>query len=112
MGWGAGIERIKFLLTHKETTSRPLALVALGEEAESLALKLAWDLRQAGLKVFHPRSTGNLRKKMKRAVQMQATHALIFGPEEIKNKKISVKNLDKASQEAVPLDQVLTFFQK
>ena len=110
VGWGAGIERIKFLITHKKTALRPLALVPLGEEAEGLALKLAWDLRQAGLTVFHPRGTGNLSKKMKRAVQVHATHALIFGPEEIKNNQVSVKNLDKKSQELVPLDQVLSFF--
>ena len=112
VGWGAGIERIKFLITHKKNVHRPLALVPLGEEAEGLALKLAWDLRQAGLKVFHPRSTGNLSKKMKRAVQMRATHTIIFGPEEIKNKTLSVKNLDKQSQESVPLDNILAFFQK
>ena len=112
VGWGAGIERIKFLVTHRKTPQRPLALVPLGESAQSLALKLAWDLRQAGLTVFHPRWTGSLSKKMKRAVQQQATHALIFGPEEIKHKKISIKNLDKESQESIPLDQVLSFFKK
>ena len=109
-GWGAGIERIKFLLSQKKAPKRPLALVPLGEEAESLALKLSWDLRQAGLTVFHPRSQGNLSKKMKRAVQMQGTHALIFGPEEIKSKKISIKNLDQKTQESVPVDQVVSFF--
>ena len=114
VGLGAGIERIKFLITHKKTNQqrRPLALVPLGEEAEGMALKLAWDLRQAGLTVFHPRWTGSLSKKMKRAVQQQSTHALIFGPEEIKQEKISIKNLDKEIQESIPLSQVLSFFNK
>ncbi len=110
VGWGAGVERIRFLIQHKDDITRPIALVPLGEEAEKLALKLAWDLRQAGLTVFHPRSTGSLSKKMKRAVQIKARHAIIFGPEEIKTKNLSVKNLDKESQQSVPLGQIVPFF--
>ncbi len=109
-GWGAGVERICFLIEDTPAPKRPIALVPLGEEAELMAVKLAYDLRKEGLTVFHPRATGNLSKKMKRAVQMQARYALIFGPEELKNKSLSLKNLDEKSQQSIPTDQVLPFF--
>ena len=112
VGWGAGIERIRFLIEKPTALPKPIALVPLGEEAEYLALKLAWTLRQAGFTVFHPRATSNLSKKMRRANQMKSQYALIFGPEEIKNNILSIKDLDKKSQESVPVDQVVSFFQQ
>lgn len=109
VGWGAGIERISLLLNKTSSASRPISLVPLGEEAEALALKLAWDLRQEGFTIFHPRATGNLSKKMKRANQMKSKFAVIFGPEEIKNNSLSVKNLDTEKQIPVSIDQILDF---
>ena len=111
VGWGAGIERICAILNQKlPRAPRPIALIPLGEEAENLALKLGWDLRLAGFAVFQPRATSNLKKKMKRACQMQAKYALIFGPEEIKSQTLSVKNLDEEKQESIPLSKVLSYF--
>ena len=112
VGWGAGMERLGLLIEKVPSLPRPVALVPLGEEAELLALKLSWKLREAGFTVFHPRATGNLSKKMKRANQMKSKYALIFGPEEIKNNTLSVKDLDKKSQESVTVEQILPFFQE
>ena len=110
VGWGAGIERISLLLNKTSSAPRPISLVPLGEEAEALALKLAWDLRQEGFTIFHPRATGNLSKKMKRSHQMKSKFAVIFGPEEIKNNSLSVKNMDTEKQIPVSIDQILDFF--
>ena len=110
VGWGAGIERIRFLLADLSPVLRPIALVPLGEEAEALAGKLAWNLRKEGFTVFHPRASGNLSKKMKRAVWIKAKYALIFGPEEIKNNILSVKNLDEKKQQSISTDKVINFF--
>ncbi len=112
VGWAAGIERIRFLIDPPPDTLRPIALISLGEKAENLAIKLAWELRQENFTVFHPRATGNLSKKMKRASQMRAKYALIFGPEEIKNNILSVKDLDEKNQESIPTDQALSFFKQ
>jgi len=110
VGWAAGVERICFLINKVLDEPRPIALVPLGEEAENLALKLAWSLRQKGFSTFHPRATGNLNKKMKRANQIKAKYAIIFGPEEIKKNILSIKNLDNRSQESIPIDQVGSYF--
>ena len=112
VGWGAGIERIRFLVQNFPISPRPIAFVPLGEEAEHLALKLGWELRQAGFAVFHPRATSNLSKKMKRASQMRAKYAVIFGPEEIKNQTLSVKNMDEQNQESISTSQILPFFKE
>ena len=110
VGWGAGIERMSYLIEKPPALIRAIALVPLGEESEKLAIKLAWDLRQEGFAVFHPRATGNLSKKMKRANQINAKYGLIFGPEEIKNNTLSVKNLDEKSQTSIPLSQAISYF--
>ena len=110
VGWGAGLERLGLLVTlpeHVSSKKRPVTLVPLGEEAENLAVKLAWTLRQSGLFVFHPRPS-NLKKKMKKASQINSSHALIFGPEEIKKQVLSLKNLDTGEQHSLPISEALT----
>ena len=110
-GWGAGLERLSFLIEDSTVppTNPHCALVPLGEEAQHQALKLAWQLRQESISVFHPKGTGNLSKKMKRASQAQAHYAIIFGPEEIKKQEFSVKNMKDGKQKTVNADQLVTF---
>ena len=110
-GFGAGVERLSLLMQESPIPSekQPIALAPLGEEAEKQAVKLAWKMRQAGIKVFHPRPTGSLSKKMKRASQMKAGYAVIFGPEEIKNKKYSVKNMQDESQQSLNEEELISF---
>ena len=108
VGWGAGIERLRLLLPLPLPlpTDRPLTLIPLGEEAENLAIQLAWKLRQEGFFVFHPRPN-NLKKKMKKASQINSLYVLIFGPEEIKKQSLSLKNLDTGVQQSVALNEII-----
>ncbi len=110
LGWGAGIDRLRLLMKKSPSFKRPIALISLGEEAEKLAIQLAWQLREKGFCVFIPHPN-NLGKKIKKANQMRAEYALIFGPEEIKNQKLSIKNLDKKEQKVIEMDQLIPFFQ-
>ena len=110
-GWAAGIERLSFLLKYTGPKLKLIALIPLGEEGEKQALHLAWKLRQAGLCVFHPKP-GQLSKKMKKASQLEASYAVIFGPEEIQTKQVSIKNMETGKQERIAMDQLLSFLQK
>ncbi len=112
VGWACGIERLCLLLDslpYSYTPLRPIALVPLGEEGEQKAQALAWMLRKEGFCVFHPKATGSLSKKMKRAENVNAQYALIFGPEEIKNNQLSIKNMDTTKQQSVATSEVLSF---
>src|SRR5690606_11424553 len=66
VGWGSGIERLAMLLTTLPAKPRPISLVPMGEAAEALCLKLAYDLRQAG-SVVDLGYTGNMKKRLERA---------------------------------------------
>ena len=114
VGWGAGLERLSLLVTDSETKTpalRPLTLIPLGEEAEKLALKLAYQLRSKGFYVFHPRP-GGLGKKMKKASQIHSLYTIIFGPEEIKKQTFSVKNMDSGKQIQVSFSELVPHFLK
>ncbi len=111
VGWAAGIERLSLLLDNISSEPQPIALISLGEPGEQQAIYLAWMLRQEGFCVFHPRP-GHLSKKMKKASQVQAKYAIIFGPEEIQKKQVSIKNMESGHQETVATDQLLSFLKK
>ena len=110
-GWGAGLERLSFLIEDSivPPATPHCALIPLGEEAEQQALKLAWQLRQEGISVFHPKGTGNLSKKMKRASQVQANYAIIFGPDEMKKQEFTIKNMKDGNQKTLSADQLVEF---
>src|SRR4051812_13696288 len=65
VGWAAGIERLAMLVDEPPAPPRPVAIVPVGEAGEATALKLAEDLRRAGIPVDHGYS-GNVGKRMKR----------------------------------------------
>lgn len=111
VGWAAGIDRLCLLLNSISPEPQPIALIPLGEQGEQQAIHLAWTLRQEEFRVFHPRP-GNLSKKMKKASQINAKYAIIFGPEEIEKKQVSVKNMETGHQESIATDQLISFLKK
>ena len=111
VGWAAGIERLAMLLTAPSPTPPPITLVPLGEEGEKEAMHIAWELREAGFSVYHPKP-GNLNKKMKKANQLKSPVVIIFGPEEIQKKQLAIKNMQTGEQESIARDQLLLFLKK
>src|SRR6266852_8908598 len=98
VGWAAGIERLALLIAEPPPPPRPIVLVPLGEAAERLALKLAEELRDAGL-VVELGYSGNLARRMRRANRIKARAAVIIGEDEIKRRSVSVLDLDSGQQE-------------
>ncbi len=105
VGFGAGIERLALLLNKTLTSPSPIVVIAIGESAESSAVKLAHDLRQSGFYI-EMSFTGNLGKKMKKADQMGASSVIILGDDEVKAQKATVKNLKTGTQEIVSWDRL------
>jgi histidyl-tRNA synthetase len=107
IGWAAGIERLASLVEFAYHPSfakpkRPVALIPMGEAAEREALKLAQDLRAQGFSI-ELGYKGNLAKRMKKADKLHAIAALILGDTELAKNTIVVKDLDKGTQEEVPM---------
>ena len=102
VGWAAGIERLAMLLRNPPAARRPIAVVPVGEEAATAALKLAVELRGAGY-VVELGYGGNLGKRMKRANKLDARAAVIIGTDELARAAVTLRDLDSGEQEEVPL---------
>jgi histidyl-tRNA synthetase len=105
VGWAAGIERLALLIGDPPASSRPIALVPLGEAAEQVALKLAEDLRDTGLAVDLGYS-GNLARRMRRADRIGARAAVLIGENELAQGALTVRDFDSGAQELVPLGEL------
>ncbi len=101
VGWAAGVERLAMLVTGAPEPPRPIAVIPM-EEADSLALKLAEDLRRAGFAVELGYG-GNLGKRLKRADKLKARAAVILGPDELSRHAVTLRDLDSGDQAEVPL---------
>jgi histidyl-tRNA synthetase len=105
VGWAAGIERLAMLIAEPPAPPRPVALVPLGEAAERLALKLAEQLRDAGLGVELGYS-GNLARRMRRADRIGARAAVLIGEDELAQGAATLRDLDSGAQTLVPLAEL------
>ena len=51
IGWAGGIERLAMLIEDVPASVRPIAIIPVGDAAEAIAAKLAYQLRQDGLNI-------------------------------------------------------------
>jgi histidyl-tRNA synthetase len=111
VGWAAGVERLALLIGEPPAALRPIALVPLGEAAERIALKLAEDLRAAGLAVDLGYS-GNLARRMRRADRIGARAAVLIGDNELAQNAATLRDFDSGAQELVPLGELAARLKK
>ena len=102
VGWACGIERLAMLLDAPEARGIDVALVPLGEKAEIEALRIAAELRRAGL-VCDMAYRGNMKKRMQKASASGAAFAVILGDDELARGEVAVKDLSDGSQADVAM---------
>ena len=105
IGWACGVERLAMLLEKEPESPRPVAVVPVGDEALPAALKVAYELRRAGVPVEQGYG-GNLKKRIARAARANARAAVIIGGNELAAGVAVVKNLDNGEQKNVPLENI------
>ena len=114
VGFAAGIERIlaalemQNLLPSAENKIDAF-LVAVGDEAETLAFELLTKIRRAGLIASMDFAKRSMKAQMKQAGKSNAKFALIIGDDEVKNSTVTVKNLSNSEQQTVTSDKVVEF---
>jgi len=102
VGWAGGIERLALMIAEPPPGPRPIALIPIGQDGETLALKLAQELRRAVFTVDLAYS-GNLKKRLQRANKVNARAAVILGEDELKRGLAAIRDLDGESQTETPL---------
>jgi len=105
VGWAAGIERLAMLTGPAPASRRPIAVIGLGPAGERAALKMAQELRQAGLTV-ELNYRGGLRRGLRRADKIGAAAAVLLGDDELARDGATVRNLDDGSQREVALAEL------
>jgi histidyl-tRNA synthetase len=110
IGFGSGIERLIINLRRQglgpEGAPAPDAFIAVAaEEAEGPALRLARDLRAAGLEAVVGGGR-SLRAQMRHANAIGARKALVLGREELAGGTVTVRDLANQQQEQRALGEV------
>lgn len=106
IGWACGVERLAMLLENDVEMPRPIAVIPMGEEAEDKALEVSDQLRHAGFRVEQSYS-GNMKKRMAKAVKVNALKAVIIGADELSKGEAAVKDLDSGEQKNIKFENLI-----
>ena len=111
VGFAAGLERILLALELQgllpaQTKKIAAFVVASGSAAEVYAFKLLTDLRRQNISAAMDFAKKSMKSQMKSAAKSGAKFALIVGDDEVASSTVTIKNLETAAQEQVPIAQV------
>jgi len=112
VGFGSGIERIILTIKQQQVAVPPLpapvALVAYhGPAAKEAALALLARLRAADIPAVSPYGERSLKAQLRQAGALGVRYALIIGEEEVRAGTVTVRDMARSQQQAVPLDEVV-----
>ena len=102
VGWAAGIERLALLADITPTAPRPVAVIPVSPELAGQAMILANDLRRDGY-VVELAFRGNMSRRLKRANRLNASVAVILGPDEVARGTATIRDLDSGVQSEAAL---------
>ena len=105
VGWAAGVERLAMLAAGVPAAPRPIAIVPVGEAAETAALRITEDLRRRGF-AADLGFGGNLGRRLKRADRLSARVAVIIGDDELAREAAMLRDLDTGEQSEVHLAEL------
>ncbi len=105
IGWAAGVERLAMMVGDDLNVVRPIAVIPVGDAAARAAIKVAQSLREAGYHIDLGYS-GNLKKRMKRADNINAIAVVILGEDELARDAASVRDMQSGEQTEVPLSDL------
>lgn len=118
IGFAIGIERLLDLWLQSSSCPRPaecqVYLVHQGQEAQRAAMRLAEEMRDAGLQVIVHAGSAGFRSQFRRADASGAQAAVILGSDELATGNASVKWLrrddipESEQQEQIPLGSLVT----
>jgi histidyl-tRNA synthetase len=112
VGFGMGDVVLGELLKDKglmppHRSSIDVFLASIGEEDRPDLLRLAHELREAGLRVEFSLGDGAVGKQLKLADAREARVAIVIGPDDRKRGEVQVKDLAAKTQEAVKAEALI-----
>ncbi|MCA1021693.1 histidine--tRNA ligase [Halobacillus litoralis] len=117
IGFAMSIERLLMAL-EAEGVELPVDedldcyVVALGEEAQVEAVRLADSMRLAGLQVDKDYLGKKMKAQFKSADRLNAKYVLVLGEQELENGVINVKEMATGEQEEIELGSVIEYMKE
>ena len=111
IGFAGGIERLMLLSDKEISKNRPVCILPIGEEAEKQSLNILKNIRESGI-YTEMIYAGNIKKKFKKADNMNATCAIVIGDNEIANNKLKVKLLDLGQEHDISKENLISFLRE
>jgi len=111
VGFAAGLERIILNLKKQQldipALPKPDAFIAyLEEEAKIEAMKIASELRKAGIAVIMATGDKSLKGQMRQANSLGIAYALILGEQEISKRNVMLRDMRSGEQKTIPLAEI------
>ena len=115
IGFAAGIERLILSLNKDELSifKRPnIYIINTEEKYLESSFKITESLRNNNFIVINDTLRRSLKSQMKDANRLNALYTIIIGEDEIKNNKVTIKNMDKGTQDYISFDKINSYFLK
>jgi histidyl-tRNA synthetase len=116
IGFAAGVERIMIALNEKTPQSEnfecDIYVITMLRDSIKTGMIVANQLRQSGFRVEMDSLRRSMKSQLREANKMRAKYTAILGEEELKNKKITIKEMGTGDQKTIEIDSILSFFQK
>ncbi|MFC1942787.1 histidine--tRNA ligase, partial [Chloroflexota bacterium] len=111
IGFATGIERIILNLKKQDIAIPDLPglrvfIAYMGKEARDKSIKIASELRQAGISAIAATGTKSLKAQMRQANSLNVRYALIIGDDEVRTGTVTVRDMSSARQSTAPIDDL------
>jgi histidyl-tRNA synthetase len=117
VGFAAGLERIILNLKNQQldipASPKPDVFIAyLEQEAKIEAMKIASELRKAGVAVIMATGDKSLKGQMRQGNSSGIAYALILGEQELSQRNVMLRNMRNGEQKTIPLTEIARFLKQ
>jgi histidyl-tRNA synthetase len=117
VGFASGMERIVLTLKQEgvevPAVGEPQVYFAFqGDEAKKQIVRFLHQFREAGIKSIMGFGSRSLKAQLREANRRGARYTIILGEEELKKRIAQIKDMEGSSQESIPWDGLIDYFQK
>ncbi|MGL6065350.1 MAG: histidine--tRNA ligase [Fusobacteriaceae bacterium] len=105
-GYAAGVERIMMLLDDFPLNLPKVYIAWVGEESVEIAMKIANDLRVAGVKTVVEYSEKSIKTQMKKADKLGVDYTILIDKNDVDNNKYILKDFKNREQFELTLEEI------
>jgi len=106
IGFAVGMERLLSLVPFSEPEKNFVYIVCMGEEARTMGMELARDLRRERIECLLEYKKRSLKNQMSRADKLGAAWVLIVGEDEVKKGKYQLKQMATGQQKEFTAEEI------